>query len=221
MESAKHLHYEGAFLGRGVQVCGIRNVAIGKGSCIGDDVWINVCIRDEKVRLRIGRCVLIGRRSVVSTGGDLEIGDYCITAPNVYIGDVDHDYRNDITKPMLLRGSTDHRKMVIEESCWIAFNAVVTGPITLGRGSVVGANSVVNRDVPPFSVVAGNPAKIVKMYDPLTKDWVSVKSPEARDTIEQNREKVGIPTREEYRKILSANDFERVDPVVAGGGMHL
>ncbi len=217
----EQLKYDGAFLGKGVQVCGVNNVSIGKGSCISDDVWLNVCVRDEKKRLRIGKCVLIGRRSVVSTGGELEIGDYCITAPNVYIGDVDHDYRNDINKPVLLRGSTDHRSMVVEESCWIAFNAVVTGNITIGRGSVVGANSVVNRDVPPFSVAAGNPSRIVKMYDPAKKDWVSVKGPEDIERIEKIREKEGIPSREEYKKILSQAEFDSVDPIVAGGECHI
>ena len=42
----------------------------------------------------------------------------------------------------------------------------------IGRGSVVGANSVVSRSVPPFSVVSGNPAKVVKQYDPVKKAWV-------------------------------------------------
>jgi acetyltransferase-like isoleucine patch superfamily enzyme len=213
--------FKGAHIGKGVQLCGVKNTSIGDGSCIGDDVWLNVCVRDEKIRLQIGRCVLVGRRSVISTGGNLEIGNYCIVAPNVYVGDVDHNYTNNINLPIILRGSTDYRSMVIEESCWLAMNCVVTGSLTLGRGCVVGANSVVNKDVPPFSVVAGNPAKIVKMYDPVTKDWVSTRSHDDQKRVLENREKVAIPSREEYKKLLDSANLDTIDPIVAGGEQHI
>jgi acetyltransferase-like isoleucine patch superfamily enzyme len=214
-------YFPHAFCGKNVQVCGIRNVSIGAGSCIGDDTWLNVCLRDDKVRLKIGRCVLVGRRNVISTGGQLEIGDYCISAPNVYVGDVNHAYQNDIFKPILLRGTTDCHSLVIEESCWLAMNSVVTGNLTVGRGSVIGANTVVTRDVPPFSVVAGNPGKVIKMFDPTTKCWVATKTEEDFKKILENREKTGIPSREEYRQILASYKFERVDPIVAGGAAHI
>jgi len=209
------------FCGKNVQICGIRNVAIDVGSCIGDDTWLNVCIRDDKVRLRIGRCVLIGRRNVISTGGQLEVGDYCIFAPNVYVGDVNHDYQNDIFKPMLLRGTTESCSVVIEESCWLAMNSVVTGNLTVGRGSVIGANTVVTHDVPPFSVVAGNPGKIIKMFDPTTKCWVLTKTEKDFQNVIENRKKAGIPSREEYRQVLASHKLEQVDPIVAGGAAHI
>lgn len=210
-----------SFFGKGVQVCGVKNLSVGAGSCIGDDTWLNVCIRDDKVRLKIGKCVLIGRRDVISTGGEMEIGDYCIFAPNVYVGDVDHDYQNDIYKPILLRGSTDNRKLVIEESCWMAMNCVIAGQLTIGRCSVVGANSVVTRDVPAFSVVAGNPAKLIRMYDPTTKKWESTRSDDDIKRVNDNRQKSPLPNREEYKEILSKHEFNEVPPIVAGGEWHI
>ncbi len=209
------------FLGKGVQICGASCVKIGAGSCISDDVWLNVCVRDDTERLTIGKCVLVGRRDVISTGGYLEIGDYCILAPNVYVGDVDHAYQGDINKPVLIRGTTDNRKLVIEESCWLAMNAVVTGSLTIERGSVVGANSVVTRDVPPFTVVAGNPSKIIKMYDPIGEEWVQIKNQGDRDRINRHREQKPLPTRAEYKKNLSSHNFNEVPPIVAGGEWHI
>jgi acetyltransferase-like isoleucine patch superfamily enzyme len=63
----------------------------------------------------------------------------------------------------------------IEEDCWIGFGAVVVceeGELVIGRHSVVGANSVVTCSIPPYSVVAGNPAMIVKQYDFAKEKWV-------------------------------------------------
>src|SRR5512140_1804472 len=109
-----------------VQVIGMRNVQIGEGSCIGDSVWLNVCIRDEKVRMKIGKCVLVGRQSMISTGGYLEIGDHCVLAPRVYVSDADHVF-TDIYQPILQQGATLGRSIIVEENCWIGINVVVTG----------------------------------------------------------------------------------------------
>jgi acetyltransferase-like isoleucine patch superfamily enzyme len=202
--------------GPGVQVLGMKNIRIGRGACIGQDTWLNVCIRDDLVRMQIGTAVLIGRRGVVNTAGHLEIGDYTITGPNVYIGDADHDYRN-IQVPILAGGVTDGRCVVVEENCWLAMNSVVSGYLTVGRGSVIGANSVLTRDVPPFSVVVGNPARIVKMYDPSCKTWLPVRSEKEQQKILANRRRNPLPTREQYRRQLARHGFNGVPPIVAGG----
>jgi acetyltransferase-like isoleucine patch superfamily enzyme len=66
-------------------------------------------------------------------------------------------------------------QILIERNCWLGIGAVITcdsGELTLGRNSVVAANAVVTRSFPPFSVIAGNPAKLVKSYDNQTRKWV-------------------------------------------------
>lgn len=62
----------------------------------------------------------------------------------------------------------------IGSGCWIGKNAVIVGNVRIGRNSVVGANSVVNRDVPDYCVVAGAPAVVVKRYDAILGSWVKV-----------------------------------------------
>jgi len=65
-------------------------------------------------------------------------------------------------------------EIVIEDDVWIGANSVITKGIKIGRHSVVAACSLVNRDVPPYSVVAGNPARVIRSYDKTTKSWEKV-----------------------------------------------
>jgi acetyltransferase-like isoleucine patch superfamily enzyme len=204
-----------------VQLIGMQNIQIGEGSCIGDNTWLNVCIRDDKVRMKIGKCVLVGRQSMISTGGVLEIGDYCVLAPRVYVSDADHVF-TDINQPILQQGATFGRSVIVEENCWLGINVVVTGNLTVGRCSIIAANAVVTGDVPPFSIIAGVPAKIIKMYNPATKEWERIKDEDHIERILKIRESVGMPNRDEYRNILGKNARIRfIDPIVAGKGMNL
>jgi len=210
--------YPQVTMGTGVQIIGVRNVEIGAGSCVGDFAWLNICVRDDKVRLRIGRSVLIGRQSMVSTGGYLEIGDYCLFGPRVTVVDADHGFE-DITRPYGEQTPTLGRSIIVEENCWLAVGAVVAGHLTVGRGSVVGANAVVTQDVPPFSVVVGHPARIVKMYDPVTRRWEPAKTEAEQQRILENRGRVALPDRQQYRALLRQNArAPEIVPIVAGRG---
>lgn len=211
-------HFPDVSFGDHVQVLGIKNITIGEGSCIGGSSWLNICIRDENIRMRIGSSVLVGRQGMISTGGHLEIGDYCVFAPRVYISDADHIF-TDIMQPILQQGATINRSVIVEENCWLGINTVISGNLTVGRGSVVGANAVVTRDVPPFSVVVGNPSQIVKMYSPRTGAWERTRSEDDIQRILEERLEIGIPSREEYQRILKQNArISQLDPVLAGRG---
>jgi acetyltransferase-like isoleucine patch superfamily enzyme len=205
--------------GNHVQIIGVRNVSIGEGSCIADDVWLNVCIQDRQKRLTIGKCVLIGRRSTISTAGILEIGDYTILAPNVYVSDANHDY-DDIMLPILFKGVTRDRSIRIEENCWLCTNCVISGDLIVGRGSIVGANAVVLTDVPPFSVIVGNPGRIVKMFDPVKNAWIRIKTDEHKKKVIENRQRRPLPSRQEYAQILARSGMKQVPSIVAGKGEH-
>lgn len=207
--------------GNNVQIIGLRNLQIGPGSCVGDDTWLNICLRDARLRMKIGKCVLIGRQSVISTGGYLEIADYCVLAPRVYVADSNHIYE-DINQPILQQGVTLGRRVIVEENCWLGINSVISGDLTIGRGSVVGANAVVTKNIPPFCVVVGSPIRIIKMYNSKTKQWEKTDSEEDIQQIFKIREEIGLPSREEYQKILQRSaKLNSIDPIVAGRGMNL
>lgn len=207
--------------GNMVQILGVKNIEIDKGSCIGDNTWLNICFRDDKTRMKIGKCVLVGRQSMISTGGYLEIGDYCLLAPRVYISDADHVF-DDIYRPIIEQGATLNRSVIVEENCWLGINVVITGNVNIGRGSIVAANTVVNKDIPPFSLVAGNPFQIIKLYNPKSQKWERVRSEEEILKVIEDRNEVGLPDREAYRNILNNKSrVRKLDPILAGNGIHL
>lgn len=213
--------FPGVSFGQTVQATGLRNLSIGPGTVVGDDCWLNVVTRDEEVRLVIGATVLIGRQGMLSTAVRLEIGSHCVLAPRVYVSDVDHAFER-LDLPIIEQGVVAHGPVTVEENCWLGVNVVVTGSLTVGRGSVVAANSVVLDDVPPFSVVAGTPARVVRMYDPAAGRWRRVGGAEDRAEIDAARAAVGLPDRDTYRRTLgTAARVHRLDPVLAGAGRHL
>jgi|GEM_PF-1651936 len=214
--------FPGVSFGTDVQCLGVDSTRIGKGSAVGDGSWLNVCIRDRTPRMVIGECVLVGRRAVLSSGTYLEIGAHTIFGPNVYVSSASHEYEGNHAKPIMMCGIRDQGRLVVEENCWLGMNAVVDGGITVGRGSVVGANSVLRRSIPPFSVAVGAPARIVRMLNPETLVWEAVASDADIARIEAARTRKPFPDRAAYKAQLdTANGGRALDPLVAGRGLHL
>jgi acetyltransferase-like isoleucine patch superfamily enzyme len=120
--------------------------------------------------IRLGDQVSIQDRSILV--GDVTIGRYSFLSLNVLMTSGTHIY--DRWPELLIRDqdaraaadassvSKSNRPIVVEEDCWIGMNAVVMPGVVIGRGAVVGSNAVVSRDVPPYAVVAGVPATIIK-----------------------------------------------------------
>jgi acetyltransferase-like isoleucine patch superfamily enzyme len=110
--------------------------------------------------ITIGDHVGINYRSVLGGSAELKIGNYVNIAPNCFIATSNHRF-DAYDKPMALQGVTQS-PTVIEDDVWIGINAVVMPGVTIGRGAIVGSNAVVTKDVPPFAVVGGVPAKVIK-----------------------------------------------------------
>jgi acetyltransferase-like isoleucine patch superfamily enzyme len=97
-----------------------------------------------------------------------------IFGQSVLVMDHNHAFE-DISVPIARQGTTKGGSVRIEEGCWIGFGAAIVcneGELVIGRNSVVGVNSVVTRSIPPYSVVTGNPARVVKQFDPSRGKWV-------------------------------------------------
>ena len=113
--------------------------------------------------IRIGAASLIGELNVLRGQGGITIGDRVYTGPSVQILAVNHVY-DDPRRPMVEQGITA-QGITIEDDVWIGAGAIIGDGITVGRGSVVAAGAVVTKDVPPRSVVAGVPAKVIKTIE--------------------------------------------------------
>lgn len=100
------------------------------------------------------------------------IGANTAIAANVTITDIHHPY-NDIALP-IERQMIKVKEVIIGEDCKIYNNAVILPGVHIGKHVTIGANSVVNHDIPKYSVAVGNPAKVVKKYDFETKEWIKV-----------------------------------------------
>lgn len=164
------------------------NIIIGNDVYIDPSSAVNVIGGQGKIKLfgknNIGKNVEISPASELTIGygtsiqdrsiilGDVTIGKFCLTAPNVYISSGNHYfnykpelYIKDQDKEVLATPelSIKHSQpVIIEDDVWIGINSVLSKGITIGRGSVIGANSVVKSNVEPFSVVGGIPAKLIK-----------------------------------------------------------
>ena len=110
--------------------------------------------------IKIGRDSLIGEFNVLRGQGGIEIGDRVYTSPFVQLAAVDHVF-SDPARPFVEQGITA-QGIRVEDDVWIGAGAIITDGVCIGQGSVVAAGAVVTHDVPPHTVVAGVPARIVK-----------------------------------------------------------
>lgn len=152
-----------------------HQIRLGNSILIRKDAWLNVPYeagQDEKLVIE-DNCV-IGIRSVISAKNHIHIERDVITAGAVLIQDHNHAYEN-VDIAIRDQGVTTGGRIRIEQGCWIGQGVAIVcnqGKLVIGRNSVIGANSVVTRSVPPYSVVVGNPGRVGKQYDPAKKAWV-------------------------------------------------
>jgi len=102
----------------------------------------------------------IGPYCYIGCSGHISIGNNVMISPRVSIYAENHVFDNTDT-PIKSQG-VKKENVVIEDDCWIASNSILLAGVTIGKGSVVAAGSVVTQDVPPYSVVAGVPARVIK-----------------------------------------------------------
>jgi maltose O-acetyltransferase len=110
-------------------------------------------------RLTIGNNSGIGVNSQLQ--GKITIGDNVMMGPEVYIYTTNHEFsRLDI--PICQQGYQEEKEVVIGDDVWIGSRATILPGVTIANGCIIGAGAVVTKDTPPYTVVCGNPAKVVK-----------------------------------------------------------
>jgi acetyltransferase-like isoleucine patch superfamily enzyme len=172
------------FLGRGTRILFPSHLAVGKNVAIGDYVYMNCFGRTgvtlgNNVRIRefgsvlvtshlshpgegitVGDGTYIGPHAVLGAGGGLSIGKDVTCGAYVQLLAENHNFK-DPDLPIAAQG-VNRKGITVEDGCWLGNSVIVLDGVTLGAHSVIGAASVVTRDIPPGSVAVGNPARVIK-----------------------------------------------------------
>ncbi len=152
-----------------MDVLPFNNFSLGSYSTIEDFVTINNGVGDvhigDRSRIGIGNVVI----------GPVNIGNDVIFAQNIVMSGLNHVYE-DINTPIHQQPVTTGT-ITIEDECWLGANVVVTAGVKIGKHSVVAAGAVVTKDIPPHSIAVGNPARVIKQYNPESGNWERVNLP--------------------------------------------
>jgi len=156
------------FLGGGVklQIGRTANVRFGRFVWIGHGTKI----RCHEGEVRIGDKTVLGQECTISAYQHVSIGEQCIVADRVMLIDFDHNV-SEVERPIRAQGIYK-RDVRVGNNVWIGYGAQILRGVSVGDNAIVGASAVVTKDVPANAVVAGMPARIVRMREaPETLRW--------------------------------------------------
>ena len=165
---------------------------------IGSDVYVRSYCSFEILGvpptplLRLGDRVQCGHGVRFVAVNGIFIGADAGVGHGSTVTDTIHDYKGVEEGAAMWRAPLKlGRPLNLEDGCWVGNNCVVTGGITVGAGAIVGANSVINRDVPPETIVIGNPARIVRRKTATGWEWLVDPSTLDLETVQKAEERQG------------------------------
>ncbi|MDP9268920.1 MAG: acyltransferase [Acidobacteriota bacterium] len=140
-------------------VVGPGGIQVGDNVLIREYSWLNSKGRrsDGGPSLVIGSGTYIGRFAHINAWQQVVLEDHVLIADRVYISDADHNF-GDRDLPIVQQGDSFKGAVLLRSGCWIGIGAVILPGVTVGRNAIVGANAVVTKDVPDYTIVAGIPA---------------------------------------------------------------
>jgi acetyltransferase-like isoleucine patch superfamily enzyme len=134
---------------------------IGAWTLLEPNVWITA---PDDARVRLGFGCFLNQGVMIASQHLVEIGDHCMLANGCFVSDTSHRYR-DPDMPVPWQGFESKGPTRIGANCWLGTNVVVTSGVTIGERCVIGANAVVTEDIPPWSIAAGAPARVVRAVE--------------------------------------------------------
>lgn len=149
-----------------------EQISVGAGVLIHEHAWLLVrsAAPDPPAHLVIADRTVFGRFAKVVCFGSVTIGADVILAERVYISDVEYEAGPGDVHPDH-RPLTTPRPVTVEPGVFLGVGAIVKPGVTIGAQAYIGAGAIVTEDVPPRSVAVGDPARVIRRYDPDTDRW--------------------------------------------------
>ncbi len=145
---------------------GSKYIKIGDCTCFGKDLYLTAWNKDhvKKTLIQIGDNCSFGAYNHITASNKVHIGNHVLTGKWVTITDNSHGTTNQdsLSIPPTIRPIVSKGPVIIADNVWIGDKATILPNVIIGKGAVIAANSVVTKDVPPYSVAAGIPAQIIK-----------------------------------------------------------
>jgi len=157
-----------SYFGKPIYISGVKNIFLGRNVHFYPGARIEV-YGDESA-FKISNNVSIGQNIHVICSDSVQIGRNTTISSNVFISDTDHTYTE--VGQHIMDQKLKIKKTVIGSNCFLGVGSAIMPGTTLGNQCIVGAHSVVNGSFPDYSVIVGNPCKIIKTYD--NGRWVKV-----------------------------------------------
>ena len=145
---------------------------VGEHTLLEPHVWLTI---SDKGRIRIGQGTFLNIGVMVAADELVEIGDHCMFANGCFVTDANHRF-DDPDQPITWQGFTSKGPTRVGDNVWCGANVVITSGVTVGERCVLGANSVVTVDIPPFSIAAGAPAKVLRRVEYASPAEVSAEN---------------------------------------------
>ena len=175
---------------------------------VGEYTWLNVNGRINNFKhITIGNYCYIGRGNLLSSSKKIVIGDYVMTSNGCKFLGSNHKY-DDPMRPYIATGTTNDDTLKVGVNTWIGADSIVLGSVEIGHGTIIGAGSLVTKNIPPFSIAVGNPCRVIKRFNVKTRQWIKL------EDFDENLEKL-LPEEGEYLKILKLNNPEITMPLMA------
>lgn len=153
----RHAFARGPLHGNVLEMLREDRLRIGPHAYFEPGVWLT----SDAGRISIGGGSLLNLDVMVAALERVEIGEHCMLANGCVLTDADHRF-DDPDRPVPWQGFTSDGPTVLGDNVWLGAHVVVTSGVTIGRRSVIGAGSVVTRDIPEFSVAVGAPARVIR-----------------------------------------------------------
>lgn len=189
------------------KVTGWSGCEFGQNCSIGARTWINVNHRNAgHLSVLIGRNTFIGQDNFLTAGHSVIFGDYCLTGAHcAFISSTHNTECPD--RPYATTGTTGTDSIIIGTNCFFGYGATVLGNVTIGHGCIIGAKSLVTKDISPFSLAVGSPAKVIKHFDFSANSWLNGPRPQDKEA--------EVPTEANYKVQISSQQKFPLQPVSA------